>query len=173
MNKINTERLLLQPLTHAQLLQYIKNDGSLEAALHINPSERTISADLKEALEQTIVPNVADPLKNYVFNSLWTIILKTENRMVGDLCFVGEPNAAGEIEIGYGTYEAERGKGYMTEAVDGMVQWAMRQPEVRAIIASTEKDNPASSSVLQKNNFIQTGETDTLFQWRRNLNDEL
>ncbi len=173
MNKINTERLLLQPLTHAQLLQYIKNDGSLEAALHINPSERVISADLQEALEQTIVPNVADPLKNYVFNSLWTIILKTENRMVGDLCFVGEPNAAGEIEIGYGTYEAERGKGYMTEAVSGMLQWAMRQPEVRAIIASTEKDNPASSSVLQKNNFIQAGETDTLFQWRRDLNDEL
>jgi hypothetical protein len=25
--------------------------------------------------------------------------------MVGDICFVGEPNTEGEVEIGYGTYE--------------------------------------------------------------------
>lgn len=172
MHKITTERLILQPLTHDQLLLYIRNDGSLEAALHLHPSERVISAELQEALEETIVPNVADPLKNYVFNSLWTVILKSENRMVGDLCFVGEPDAAGEVEIGYGTYEAERGKGYMTEAVGGMLEWAGQQPEIQAIIASTEKNNPASSAVLQKNNFARAGETETLLQWRRKLNDE-
>lgn len=169
MNKITTERLLLQPLTHDQLLQYTKNDGSLEAALQINRSERTISADLQEALEQTILPNVANPLKNYVFNSLWTLILKSENRMVGDFCFVGEPNDAGEIEIGYGTYEADRGNGYMTEAVGSVLKWAEKQPGVQSVIAITEKNNPASSAVLQKNNFTKTGETETMFQWRRSL----
>ncbi len=171
MNKITTERLLLQPLTHDQLLQYTKNDGSLEAALQINPSERTISADLQEALEQTILPNVADPRNNYVFNTLWTIILKSENTMVGDLCFVGEPNAAGEIEIGYGTYEKYRKKGLMTEAVGAMIEWAKQQPGVRDIIASTEKNNPASSAVLVKNKFVNDGETERLLQWRRSLND--
>lgn len=169
---ITTERLIIMPLTYEQLLQYIQNDGSLDAALQLNLTAREISDDLKEALEQTIVLNVADPLKNYLFNSLWTIILKSENRMVGDLCFIGAPNAAGEIEIGYGTYEADKGKGYMTEAVGGMVQWAEQQPEIQAIIASTEKSNPASSAVLQKNNFVNDGETETLFQWRRVLNDE-
>lgn len=167
MNKITTERLLLQPLTHDQLLQYTKNDGSLEAALQINPSERTISADLQEALEQTILPNVADPRNNYVFNTLWTIILKPENTMVGDLCFVGEPNEAGEIEIGYGTYEKYRKKGLMTEAVGAMIEWAKQQPGVRAIVASTEKNNPASSAVLVKNKFVNDGETGRVFQWKR------
>jgi ribosomal-protein-alanine N-acetyltransferase len=28
-----------------------------------------------------------------------------DNKMVGDLVIVGEPNADGEIEIGYGTYD--------------------------------------------------------------------
>lgn len=172
MNKVITKRLLLQPLTHAQLLQYIKNDGSLETELQINPSERVISADLQEALEQTILPNVADPLKNYLFNSLWTIILTSENRMVGDLCFIGEPNAAGEIEIGYGIYEADKGKGYMTEAVGAMVQWAGQRPDIQDIIASTEKSNPASSAVLVKNKFVNDGETGSLLQWRRVLNDK-
>lgn len=60
--------------------------------------------ELKEALEQTILPNVADHTKNYLYSTLWTAISKAENKMIGDLCIVGEPNAAGEIEIGYGTY---------------------------------------------------------------------
>ena len=36
--------------------------------------------------------------------------------MIGDLCMVGEPNADGEIEIGYGTYEQFQGKGFMTKS---------------------------------------------------------
>jgi RimJ/RimL family protein N-acetyltransferase len=89
--------------------------------------------------------------------------------MVGDLCFVGEPNADGEIEIGYGTYEDYRQRGFMTEAVGGMIGWAKKQPHIRSIIASTEKNNRASSSVLEKNGFIQSGESDTLLHWRLQL----
>ena len=86
--------------------------------------------------------------------------------MVGDLCFVGEPNGDGEIEIGYGTYEEFRKNGFMTEAVGGMIKWAAKQPKVKAIIASTEKSNYPSFSILEKNNFIKIGETDSLFNWR-------
>lgn len=85
--------------------------------------------------------------------------------MIGDLCFVGEPNEAGEIEIGYGTYEIHRRKGYMTEAVKGMIEWARNQPNVNAIIASTEKNNTASFTILEKNDFRKIGETETMFNW--------
>ncbi len=166
---IETERLRIVPLTYEQLLKYILADQSLEAALQLNPTSRNISPDLKEALEETILPNVADKSKNYLFSTLWTLILKTELRMVGDLCFVGEPNPAGEIEIGYGTYEDFRKKGFMTEAVGGMIGWAKTQADVKSIIASTNKDNPASAGVLQKNNFKLSGETETLLNWRLDL----
>jgi len=53
-----THRLFLHPLTHAQLLQYVRNDHSLEQALQLKPIPRTISSELKEALEETILPNV-------------------------------------------------------------------------------------------------------------------
>ena len=89
--------------------------------------------------------------------------------MVGDLCFVGPPDPLGEIEIGYGTYEDFREKGYMTEAVGGMIGWARTQHGVSAIRASTEKDNPASFKVLQKNGFIQCGEMEALLLWRLDL----
>src|SRR6188768_3668464 len=154
---VETERLLLKPLTYDQLVKYIKVDHSLETELHLNESTRSISAELKEAFEETILPNVADPAKNYLFSTLWTAIYKAENKMVGDLCFIGEPNEAGEVEIGYGTYEAHRKKGFMTEAVGGMIEWAKKQPNVKSIVASTEKINSASFSVLEKNNFLKIG----------------
>jgi len=83
--------------------------------------------------------------------------------MVGDICLVGEPNASGEIEIGYGTYDEFQKNGFMTEVVGGMIEWATSQPKVLIIIAATEEANYASFSVLLKNNFAKTEETDTLF----------
>lgn len=163
---IETKRLLIRPLTYEQLVKYSQCDQSLERELNLNDSTRTISAELKEALEQTILPNVADGGKNYLYATLWTAISKEENSMVGDLCIVGEPNEQGEIEIGYGTYEAFQGRGYMTEMVAGIIEWAKKQPAVKAIIASTSKTNVASFTVLQKNNFSKTGETEELFLWR-------
>ncbi len=163
---ITTPRLILQPLTYDQLVKYSKADNSLESELHLNGTARTISPELKEALEQTILPNVADTTKDYLYSTLWTVISKDHNSMVGDICIVGEPNAAGEIEIGYGTYDEFRKQGFMTEAVGGLIEWAKTQPKVFSIIASTEKDNPASFTILQKHDFIKTGETETLFNWK-------
>jgi len=167
---LETDRLIIRPLTHDQLLKYIRLDNSLETELNLGDSSRTISTDLKEALEQTILPAVSDPERNYLYSTLWTLISKEYNKMVGDLCFVGEPNEEGEIEIGYGTYEEYRKRGFMTEAVSAMIEWATKQPEVRSIIASTEKNNTDSFSILEKNNFIKRGETDKLFLWRLMIN---
>jgi [ribosomal protein S5]-alanine N-acetyltransferase len=167
---IETERLIIKPLTYHQLEKYIQNDNSLEQELNLNETSRSISPELKEALEQTILPNVADTSKNYLYSTLWTLISKKDNKMVGDLCFVGAPNDDGEIEIGYGTYDIFTGKGFMTEAVGGMISWAKMQPEILAIVADTEKQNTASFRVLEKNGFLKTGETDTLFKWKLKLN---
>jgi len=166
---IETNRLLIKPLTLDQLIKYIQCDGSLEEELHLNPTSRTISEELKEALEQTIVPNVADTSKNYLYSTLWTAISKSDNKMIGDLCIVGEPNENGEIEIGYGTYDEFQGNGYMTEMVGGMIGWAKKQKIIKAITATTNKENFASFKVLLKNNFIKTGETESEFQWKLNL----
>lgn len=163
---IETERLILKPLTYDQLVKYSNGDNSLEEELNLNETSRKISDELKEALEQTILPNVADTTKNYLYSTLWTAISKAENKMIGDLCIVGEPNAEGEIEIGYGTYSEFQNKGFMTEMVSGIIEWAKTQPIVKSIIASTDKTNTASFKVLKKNNFVKIGETETLFNWR-------
>jgi predicted acetyltransferase len=158
------------PLTHEQLLKYMRLDSSLEAELKLNESSRTISADLMDALVNTILPVVSDKNKKYLFTTLWTVISKEENQMVGDICFAGEPNSAGEIEIGYGTHEKFRNRGFMTEAVGGIIKWLSVQSTIKSILADTERFNIASFRILEKNNFIKIGETDTLLKWKLNLN---
>ncbi|MFN7116968.1 MAG: GNAT family N-acetyltransferase [Saprospiraceae bacterium] len=168
---LETERLILLPLTYKQLLKYIKNDFSLDKELQLTPTPRTISADLLEALQLGILPNVADKRRNPLFYTLWTMILKSENCMVGDLCFKGKPNERGEIEIGYGTYDAFQGKGYMTEAVGAMIKWAATQPSVKYITAETEQENIASFKVLEKNKFSKHLEVNNIFVWKRAVKD--
>jgi RimJ/RimL family protein N-acetyltransferase len=163
---VETKRLILKPLDYGQLVKYINDDFSLELELKLNKTSRVISPELKEALEETILPNVGDSTKDYLYSTLWTVISKDLNKMVGDICIVGEQNMAGEIEIGYGTYEEFKGKGFMTEAVGGIIKWAKTQAKVVSIVASTEKENIASYSILIKNNFIKIGEKDTLFNWK-------
>lgn len=162
---IETERLIIRPLTYEQLIKYTKADNSLEEELKLEKSPRSISPELREALEDSIIPLVGNSSKNYLYSTLWTIILKEENRMVGDLCFKGEPNIDGEIEIGYGTYFEFRRKGYMTEAVGEMLRWAKMQPQVLKVLASTEKNNISSQRVLRNNGFSLMSEADGIIYW--------
>jgi RimJ/RimL family protein N-acetyltransferase len=163
---IETKRLILRPLTYDQLVKYAQCDNTLEEALGLNTTSRSISPELREALAVTILPNVADPAKNYLYFTLWTAISKAENKMIGDLCIVGEPNPDGAIEIGYGTYDDFQGRGFMTEMVGGMLGWAKMQPNVKSVIATTDKTNTASCKVLERNHFLIVGETATQFHWK-------
>lgn len=164
--ELETERLKLLPLSYDQLQKYLLNDQSLEKELGVEIQSRDISPELQEAIEKTLLPMLADPAKNFLYCTLWTILLKAENRMVGDLCITGEPNEEGQIEIGYDTYAAYRGRGYMKEAVGGLVKWALGQPEVKFIFASTEKTNLPSQQILLKNSFKLVGETGDSCEFR-------
>ncbi|TAF63393.1 MAG: N-acetyltransferase [Cytophagales bacterium] len=166
---IETPRLLLKPLNYHLLEKYLQCDGSLEIALNLNETTRSISPALQEALTQTILPSVATQTAHYEYHTLWTAILKEEKKMIGDCCIIAEPNQYQEIEIGYGTYDAFQGRGYMTEIVGGIIEWSKKQLLTKSIIASTEKNNIASCKVLQRNAFIKVKETEAMIHWKLEL----
>ena len=166
---IETAQMSLRPLNHDQLLQYIRQDPELEKDWKLDLVNREISAELKEALEDSILPSVADKTKNYLFSTLWVVIRKDLNQMVAALCFKGEPNHLGEIEIGYGTFELFQGRGYMTQAVAEIIPWAAEQASVVSITAETEKSNEASIQVLARNKFVQVNELGSKCYWKLNL----
>ena len=54
----------------------------------------------------------------------------------------------------------------MTEAVSNLKNWLLSQPDVRFVIADTEKDNVASHRVLEKAGANMYQETEELYFWR-------
>ena len=162
--------LELLPLTLPQLKKYLANDFSLEKELFFELLPRQLSADLKDALENSIIPAVEAATGDYFFSTLWTIIDRDQNAMVGDMCFYGPPDECGETELGYGTHEQFRNKGYMTEAVRLLILQAKKRKELQCINASTEISNPASGTVLKNNGFMVTDESGYLIHWKLSLN---
>jgi [ribosomal protein S5]-alanine N-acetyltransferase len=75
---------------------------------------------------------------------------RSERRVVGSIVFHGKPGADGIAEIAYGVEESSRGQGLATEATSACVRWALDQPEVMAVRATTLPWHLASLRVIQK-----------------------
>ena len=117
-------------------------------------------------IRNSVIPYIKQNPNDILFGTLWVIINKIQNIIVGDIGFKGKPSDKGLIEIGYGLYPEFFNNGYMTEAVKIMTTWAFEQPQVKIIIAETNKDNISSHKVLKKNNFSIFAETEFNYWWR-------
>lgn len=164
--KLETPRLYLIALTEEQLRLYLLADNTLETHLGLTHRPRQLSERVKFVLETKIIPAVSDPSNNPLYATFWTIVDKSQNMMVADLCFKGEPDANGEVEIGYGTYPDFEGNGYMTEAVGRITEWAFTQEQVKTILAQTDPANRASQRILEKNKFVLSGTAADNLNWR-------
>lgn len=165
--QIQTPRLILFPLTEAQLHLYIVSN-TLETQLGLVSAKRVISEELKDAIENTLIP-AAKQHKSSPFYTLWTAVDKTQNAMVGDISLCIHKDTEDEIEIGYGTYELHQNKGYMTEMIAGILEWLETQNTFSSVIATTAETNFPSHRVLIKNRFYTADIENGLIFWRRLL----
>ena len=110
--------------------------------------------ELKEAYREMLDGCLTFP-EQWEWRAVWTIETK-EGERVGDLSFKGI-DSAGAPEIGYGIVDEFQGRGYATEAVGALVDWALSRPGVVRVEAETEPDNAASKRVLEKCGFVPTG----------------
>lgn len=84
-------------------------------------------------------------------------VTRADSRAVGQLGSKGKPNAAGELEIGYGLNPEVWGQGLATEAVGALVTHLHARPDVQTVTAQTTLHNRASERVLEKVGFVRTG----------------
>jgi len=157
---IETERLILKPLSYNELIKHIKFPNELARDLELMPSTSLIEKEVQEAILNDLLPNLSDSTKDSLFYTMWIIIEKGIKAIIGGVCFHGEPDENGEVEIGYGTDEDYQNKGYMTEAIFGLIQWAKGNRCIYTLKAETDKTNIASILVLEKNNFELTEQND-------------
>ncbi|HUW96100.1 MAG TPA: GNAT family N-acetyltransferase [Anaerolineae bacterium] len=77
--------------------------------------------------------------------------------MIGDGGFKGPPDADGTVELGYSLLQPYWNRGYATEAVKALLEWAFDSPDVRGVFAEAQLGNTASIRVLQKAGFNEVG----------------
>jgi len=167
---IETLRLKIFPLKYTELLKYKDSKNKLEEQFGLKKSKWKHSEEVIEMFEKRMLPRFEKDKRNYLFNSVWLIIDKKQNVIVGDFGIKGRPvmnEGKNEIEIGYGTRTEYLNKGYMTEAIGGFVKWISERKDVDIIIAETEKNNIASIKVLEKNGFVIYKETKTVGCWKK------
>jgi [ribosomal protein S5]-alanine N-acetyltransferase len=85
------------------------------------------------------------------------------------LGFKGPPVNGGRVEIGYGTMPPMQGKGYMTEAVKGILQWAAAREDISVVLAETSAVNTPSIRVVEKNGFEKMKKQGDYLYWRKPL----
>ena len=169
---IETANLKIIPLNPAELDCYLQGEGRLETLFNLKVSGRTVSPAIKERILRTVLPQLrAMEGSDYLYSTFWIVVEKTSSVIVAELGFKGKPDRQGNIEIGYGSMPAHRGRGIMTEAVAGMIQWAGTIPEIHCILAETDKDNAASIRVLEKNNFVPFDLRENMRWWKINLSE--
>ena len=167
---VETSRLIIIPLSYDQLRLYLKGEDRLEKELRLRETVRNVSPEVKDSVEFFVLPSMKKALSDhYLFFTFWLVIEKTSRTIIAELGFKGAPNDKGDIEIGYGTFFGQRGKGLMTEAVGGMIEWAKQRPDVNCILAEADENNLASIRVLQKNNFEIFDKKGAMLWWKRNV----
>lgn len=81
----------------------------------------------------------------------------TPRTLIGAGGFMGPPDLAGTVEIGYSVAKGWRGQGLAIELVAGLVQQAANTTMVRRMVAHTDAANAASRQVLLRNGFELVG----------------
>ena len=150
MPEIVTPRLQLVPMTMDIVLAVIARDRTrCEDLTHAEfPIEWPGDALIARAFPYSI-----DAIKEHPEVRLWgdTLVFAkyARPRLVGSVVFHGRPDD-GIAEVGYGIDADSRGIGLATEATLPCVEWALAQPGISAVRATTFPWHLASLGVIRK-----------------------
>ncbi len=97
---------------------------------------------------------------------VWLVINKETNTIIGDIGFKGKPNSDNTVEVGYGIIPSAQNKGYATEAVKEIIEWAFSFKNVDKVIAECLVDNFSSIRVLEKLKMKKLGVVDDMLKWQ-------
>lgn len=134
--------------------------------------------DLQAASEEigaTVPAWIADELENFLNYRLgqlrldptirvWLgramVLTEAEGtrRVVGSIGFHGPPDEQGRLEVGYSVDPPFRRRGYASESVKALFDWAHREYGISRFIASISPDNEPSLNLTAAFGFQRVGE---------------
>ncbi|MCI0584686.1 MAG: GNAT family N-acetyltransferase [Chloroflexi bacterium] len=154
------DELELRPLTAPAAATLGRDRAAAAALLGASLPPDWPGPDLAE-----ILPLLAAAGPSTAGFGAWIIVERATATVVGDAGFIGPPDAAGVVEIGYSVLPDRRRRGYATAAVSALLGWATAQARVRGVVARCDPDNTASIRVLEATGFRRTGKAEGQLTW--------
>lgn len=163
LNNIHTEQLLLVPISFEITKDLLVGSSKEIEKLGIKTDEKWPTEDtmdilpiIKSSLEQSKLPSGFET---------WMIVKKENMKVIGDIGFYGKPNEKGEVEVGFGLVESQRGKGFGFEALRAIMDWLSAEESVKVIKASCLIGNKPSAHILEKAGMKEINRDDELIHW--------
>ncbi len=156
-----TEHLRLVAASFDLLEAELESGETLAARLGVRVPEAWPPPLTEDARVHWLDTVRKDPLQTGWWSWYW---IRTESEgprgdvLIGCGGFFGPPDAGGTVTAGYSVLDLYQGRGYATEALEALVEWAFRQPGAARVVADTFPDISASIRVLTKLGFEQAGE---------------
>ncbi len=136
-----TPRLLLRPVTLADaeaiFTAYAQDP---EVTRYVIWSPHRHLGDTREFLQRCLDRREAGS------EFTWAICLP-DGTLIGSFALRIDGHKA---NTGYGIARPHWGKGYATEALQAVVDWALQQPEIYRVWATCDCENPGSARVMEK-----------------------
>lgn len=156
---LQTERLVLVPMT-VEIVEAVmaRNPARVEALTEAKLPEAWPGPDLvSRAFAFDIVAVRQDPERR-LWGDRLLITRQGPPRIVGSVVFHGRPDDDGIAEVAYGVEPASQRLGLATEGTRACVEWALQQPGVVSVTATTMPFHQASLRVIQKLGMRRCGE---------------
>ncbi|MFO0605338.1 MAG: GNAT family protein [Polyangiales bacterium] len=151
MHVLQTPRLELVPIT-LPLVEAVMLDRRADVVRLVDahlPERWPGRALIERAFSASLERVRANPDER-LWGDRLMVTREGERRLVGSVVFHGAPDADGVVEVGYGVEESSQGQGFGSEATCAMVDWALEQPGVTRVAATTLPWHKASIRILQK-----------------------
>lgn len=160
---IETSRLILIPITLEICEDLLENSYNEIEKIGIKAYKNWPTEDTMDILP--IIYNVLKESKVPSGFETWMIILKENMSIVGDIGFHGKPDKNGEVEVGFGLVENERGKGIGFEALEAIISWLRTMESVKLIKAESLVTNKPSGRILEKVGLKEVKRDSELIYW--------
>ena len=153
-NIVETERLILRPLTLADAeTAYHGWTGDSEVAEYVSWLPHHCMDDciawLKEIEWKQDETGNALPNDNYI----WGFVLKETGELFGSGGLIWEDDWK-LFQVGYNIMKTHWNRGYTTEAMRAILQFAVANLGIKRVAGGHAKENHASAKVLEKLGFV-------------------
>lgn len=162
-----SERLLFRQLTEADTSEVFKIRSNPERMKYI---PRPILETEEQALEMITMMN-QKVAENTDIN--WAVCEKETGKFIGFMGFYRTQPENYRTEIGYMISPEFEGKGYVTESVRAMLNYAFNEVGFHSVCAVIDPKNIGSGKVLEKNGFRKEAHFVEDFFWNNKFIDSV